>query len=128
MRKPITIKIGRMPENDCVIEEKLAEDLHAIIVFHYNGDIWIEDQGSRFGTLVNKESVTKKLLSRGDLVQIGFTQILWEKFIPEELTLDPIQKKDDEIISAKKTEDLNAETTSGLNKQIASPQNFNQKP
>ncbi len=71
-------RIGRNPSNDLVINDRAAEDFHAVIMLSEENLIFIEDQNSRYGTLVNGERISKVQLFPGDEVQIGFSRIDWE--------------------------------------------------
>jgi pSer/pThr/pTyr-binding forkhead associated (FHA) protein len=71
-------RIGRNPANDLVINDRAAEDFHAVIMMSDDSLIFIEDQNSRYGTLVNGERISKVQLFPGDEVQIGFSRIDWE--------------------------------------------------
>ena len=71
-------RIGRNPSNDLVINDRAAEDFHAVIMLGEDNLIFIEDQNSRYGTMVNGERVSKVQLFPGDEVQIGFCRIDWE--------------------------------------------------
>jgi hypothetical protein len=71
-------RIGRNPSNDLVINDRAAEDFHAVIMLGEDNFIFIEDQNSRYGTMVNGERVSKVQLFPGDEVQIGFCRIDWE--------------------------------------------------
>jgi hypothetical protein len=71
-------RIGRNPSNDLVINDRAAEDFHAVIMLSEENLIFIEDQNSRYGTMVNGERITKVQLFSGDEVQIGFCRIDWE--------------------------------------------------
>jgi hypothetical protein len=78
-------RIGRNPSNDLVINDRAAEDFHAVIMLSDENLIFIEDLNSRYGTIVNGERVTKVQLFPGDEVQIGFCRIDWESrtgFLP----------------------------------------------
>jgi len=61
-----------------VINDRAAEDFHAVIMLSDENLIFIEDQNSRYGTIVNGERVSKVQLFPGDEVQIGFCRIDWE--------------------------------------------------
>lgn len=70
-------RIGRSPDNEIVIKDKVAEEYHAVLKIQ-DEDTWIEDLGTRYGIIVNQNRVSKYRLKAGDTVQIGFTQIEWE--------------------------------------------------
>jgi hypothetical protein len=61
-----------------VINDRAAEDFHAVIMLSDENLIFIEDQSSRYGTMVNGERISKTQLFPGDEVQIGFCRIDWE--------------------------------------------------
>jgi predicted component of type VI protein secretion system len=69
-------RIGRHPSNDFVIQDRAAEDFHCVL-FHENGEVWIEDLQTRYGVVVNGSRVQQALLRSSDTVQIGFTRIDW---------------------------------------------------
>jgi hypothetical protein len=61
-----------------VINDRAAEDFHAVIMLSDENLFFIEDQNSRYGTMLNGERITKAQLFPGDEVQIGFCRIDWE--------------------------------------------------
>ena len=61
-----------------VINDRAAEDFHAVILLNEENLIFIEDQNSRYGTIVNGKRISKIQLFPGDEVQIGFCRIDWE--------------------------------------------------
>jgi pSer/pThr/pTyr-binding forkhead associated (FHA) protein len=71
-------RIGRNPGNDLVIQDRAADDFHAVISVEENNVVYIEDLSTRFGTYVNGERIKNARLSPGDEVQIGFSRIDWE--------------------------------------------------
>lgn len=74
------VRIGRDPH--CQIS--LADDVyvsrhHAFITFE-DGNWWIEDLGSKNGTLVNRAHILdRELLNAGDVITIGHTQFRVEQ-------------------------------------------------
>lgn len=69
---PITT-IGRAPTNDIVIQDTFASSEHALIILR-NGQWWLEDKGSRNGTLLNNDAITTPIIiTDGDVVSIGST-------------------------------------------------------
>lgn len=73
------VKIGRDPTNQVVVaEDTFASRHHAWITFE-DGDFWIEDLGSTNGTLLNGHPVVKRqILSTGDKVRVGHTELTFE--------------------------------------------------
>lgn len=70
---PVT-SIGRANGNTIVLPDGFASGQHALIV-RRNGRWWLEDQGSRNGTLLNDVNVTETaVLTTGDLIEIGGTE------------------------------------------------------
>jgi pSer/pThr/pTyr-binding forkhead associated (FHA) protein len=69
---PITT-IGRAPTNDIVIQDTFASSEHAQIILR-NGQWWLEDKGSRNGTLLNGDPITTPIIiTNGDMISIGNT-------------------------------------------------------
>ena len=78
--------IGRSPECNLPLDEPLASRQHTEVVFE-TGLYWVQDCGSRNGTLVNGEKITaRRELKDGDEIGIGATRIkfLWDKSQQEE--------------------------------------------
>ncbi len=65
--------IGRGGECDLVLPHDVVSRMHARIVA-CEGQLWIEDAGSRHGTVLNGKPVTRSLLSVGDRIQLGGPQ------------------------------------------------------
>ena len=74
-----TIRIGRAPDNDIVIDDDSVSTEHARIDLVPNQlmdgliDIFIEDLGSTNGTFVNQAPVKRQQLQNFDYVRIAFT-------------------------------------------------------
>lgn len=69
---PITT-IGRAPTNDIVISDNFASSEHALIMLR-NGQWWLEDKGSRNGTMLNGDPITAPIIiTNGDIISIGST-------------------------------------------------------
>ncbi len=64
------VTIGRLPDNDIVIENPAVSGHHAC-VFRDGDRFAIEDLGSRNGTFVNERRVTRHTLTHGDVVLVG---------------------------------------------------------
>lgn len=68
------VTLGRAP--GCAVslrDDTYASSVHAR-VFEADGELWVEDLGSRNGTFVNDERlVTPQRLRRGDRVKVGST-------------------------------------------------------
>lgn len=70
---PVT-SIGRSSENVVVLDDEYTSNEHALISLH-NGRWWLEDLGSRNGTLLNDLQVeTAIVVTTGDVVEIGRTR------------------------------------------------------
>lgn len=81
------LKIGSSPSCDIVINNEYVSAHHADITVLDNGDILIEDKGSRNGTFigVNKQRLQpgqEYTIHRGDRVMLGNEPLRWEK-IPQ---------------------------------------------
>jgi len=69
LKKKVTC-IGRLAENDIVIDNIGVSRLHAKIIVEENGQVYIEDQGSANGVKVNGLPLQRSPLYPGDEVQI----------------------------------------------------------
>ena len=68
--EPITT-IGRAPTNTIVLESSFISTEHARIIYK-DRSLWVEDIGSRNGTLVDQRPVTQATaVSPGSLLQVG---------------------------------------------------------
>jgi len=66
-----TVRLGRDPSNDLIIDDTRASRQHAEIVLA-NPETWLlRDGGSRNGTLVNGEPISRTILEAGDVITIG---------------------------------------------------------
>ena len=75
--QPIT-SIGRAPSNTIIISDTYASSQHALLTWR-EGQWWLEDQGSRNGTLLNDTRITAPtVVSAGDVIGIGRTQLKLE--------------------------------------------------
>jgi hypothetical protein len=68
--------IGRSKDCDITISDPTVSELHAYI-YTMHGKVIIEDLGSRNGTRVNHEKVSKKILEDGDGIIIGCTGLVF---------------------------------------------------
>lgn len=75
------VTIGRSPSADIRIEGSSVAFNHAILVWS-DGNLWIEDQGSVAGTLVNGNSVSRKALTTSDSITIGDFRLRLEALEP----------------------------------------------
>ncbi|MCC6603946.1 MAG: FHA domain-containing protein [Anaerolineae bacterium] len=74
---PIT-SIGRSASNTIVLPDGYASAEHALII-RRQGQWWLEDQGSRNGTLLNEVAVQKAaVISAGDVIAVGGTLLKLE--------------------------------------------------
>ncbi len=70
-------QIGRSPEADIMISDSRVSRLHARLEKTEKGWV-ILDLESKNGTRVNGELVKEKLLSSGDVIQIGPVRLVYE--------------------------------------------------
>jgi serine phosphatase RsbU (regulator of sigma subunit)/pSer/pThr/pTyr-binding forkhead associated (FHA) protein len=68
--EPIPFRIGRQPESDLIIRDSRASRTHARILFE-QGEYVIEDCGSRHGTSVNGQRITRQPLHNSDRIEFG---------------------------------------------------------
>lgn len=70
---PVTrdrVTIGRGPGNDLVLDHATVSKTHALVT-RSNGQLLVEDQGSRNGVIVGGAHVGRTLMSPGDAIQVG---------------------------------------------------------
>ncbi len=71
---PTTIRIGRSPDNEVVVDRPSISRLHATIVYHnlpQGGGYWqIVNQGAN-GTFINNLSIERVLITNGDRLQLS---------------------------------------------------------
>ncbi len=77
---PVPVTVGRADDNTIALDgDEFASGHHARIESQLDG-VWILDLGSTNGTFVNGERVQgRRQLHRGDLVQIGDTELRFER-------------------------------------------------
>ncbi|OUU23810.1 MAG: hypothetical protein CBC13_04665, partial [Planctomycetia bacterium TMED53] len=66
-----TVRLGRDPSSDLVIDDTRASRSHAEIVPAAEGTWILRDGGSRNGTRVNGELIDRSVLEAGDVISIG---------------------------------------------------------
>ncbi|MFO7603900.1 MAG: FHA domain-containing protein [Gammaproteobacteria bacterium] len=72
------ITVGRRPNNDIQLDDQTVSGTHAIfLVLHH---VYVEDQNSTNGVLLNGKRVGKRQLEHGDMVRIGRHEL---KFIDD---------------------------------------------
>jgi pSer/pThr/pTyr-binding forkhead associated (FHA) protein len=70
------VKIGRAPDNGLALGDTRASRYHARVLSQ--GDAFLlEDLESTNGTRVNDRPVTRRILTQGDVIQIGKTKIVF---------------------------------------------------
>ena len=66
-----TWRIGRSQDNEMTIDDSSISRRHAEINRDSNGQFIIYDRGSTNGVFINNKKITKKILSEGDIIEIG---------------------------------------------------------
>lgn len=87
VNKP-SLAIGRHPDNDICIDDKVVSMQHAVIeAVEEKGSqkYYIRDLGSTNGTYVNGKKITHKKLDNEDMVRVGLNSF---KFVDED-ALEP---------------------------------------
>ncbi len=75
--QPVTT-IGRNEQNAIVLDDSYASGEHALLAWRGN-QWWVEDLGSRNGTLLNGAPLTSStIIAPGDIISIGDTQLKLE--------------------------------------------------
>jgi len=72
------LTIGRTSHNDIQLDFRFISRRHAVIATD-NNRTRIIDWGSRNGVFVNKKRITEKILSPGDVITIGLTDLRYEE-------------------------------------------------
>ena len=67
---PIPFLIGRQPDNHLILRDSRVSRVHARILVEDDGYV-LEDTGSRHGTFVNGQRVTRKKLEASDKIEFG---------------------------------------------------------
>ncbi|MCB5179265.1 ABC transporter ATP-binding protein/permease [Streptomyces antimicrobicus] len=66
-----TLRIGRAPDNDLVVDDLVVSRRHAALTAHADGTYEITDLGSHNGTYLNGVRVVRARVHEGDTVGIG---------------------------------------------------------
>ncbi|MFF9011610.1 FHA domain-containing protein [Streptomyces sp. NPDC014870] len=66
-----TVRIGRAPDNDLVVDDLVVSRRHAELRAHPDGTYWIQDLGSHNGTFLNGAPVTEARVTPDDIVGVG---------------------------------------------------------
>jgi len=77
--------VGRKVDKDLVIADPRVSRDHAEIVLE-NGQFCVVDLGSKHGTFVNGEKVTRRLLERNDRLEFGVRDVAYVIFNPQHST------------------------------------------
>ena len=69
------VVIGRNMDCECLLSDTTVSAYHARLLFHH-GQWWVEDLGSKNGTLLNDEKVlSPAVIVNGDTIKCGQTDI-----------------------------------------------------
>ncbi len=75
--QPVT-SIGRSPTNTLSIPDTYASGQHSLLTWR-EGQWWLEDRGSRNGTLLNQVRIDgPTVVSAGDIIGVGHTKLKLE--------------------------------------------------
>ena len=75
------ITIGRLSENDIVVDDAHASRHHMQIIQHDDGHYTLSDFGSTNGTYVNGQRISGEIvLNPNDIVRIGNTTLPWRMY------------------------------------------------
>jgi hypothetical protein len=71
-------RLGRLPDNDIVLNDKRVSRHHAEVV-ERDGRWLLRDTGSTNGTAVNGKVLKETALKRGDVISLGGLEITWQQ-------------------------------------------------
>jgi hypothetical protein len=74
-------RVGRLPDNDIVLDDKRVSRYHAELS-EKSGGWMLRDTGSTNGTAVNGKIVKEAVLKPGDRISLGGLEVLWEQGAP----------------------------------------------
>lgn len=111
------ITIGRLPENDIVIDNLSVSRKHAVIHSVRSGYV-LRDMGSKNGTLLNGEKVEHGELKAGDAITIGKYEIIFQITTGEESNTDTL---DQTVIIPRFHSESGLKEKDPLNKQATAP-------
>ncbi len=83
-----SMSIGRANTSDIILTDQGVSRLHCVVTRAGDGRYFVEDRGSRNGTIVNGGVVTRAELAAGDRIQLGSEAVLqfgWFDEAEEEL-------------------------------------------
>ncbi|MER7958947.1 FHA domain-containing protein [Streptomyces sp. NPDC096030] len=66
-----TVRIGRAPDNDLVVDDLVVSRHHAELKARGDGTYWIQDLGSHNGTFLNGRPVAEARVTPDDIVGVG---------------------------------------------------------
>jgi hypothetical protein len=75
---PQRTTLGRLPDNDLVLEDPKVSRRHAVVERRPEGFV-IRDLGSTNGTFVNGRRVAERLLAPGDVILLGDTRLRFDR-------------------------------------------------
>ena len=70
-------RIGKNPKNDLVLNERTADEFHAILELSESDELIVSDLNSKYGTFVSTKKIKSHILQPDEKLQIGFTTIDW---------------------------------------------------
>jgi pSer/pThr/pTyr-binding forkhead associated (FHA) protein len=77
------ITIGRLPNNDIVVNDPLVSKNHLQIIQDDFGNFRLADFGSKNGTFVNGKKVSGEVrINPNDIIRIGNTTLQWRNHFP----------------------------------------------
>jgi diguanylate cyclase (GGDEF)-like protein len=76
LKTGVTVTIGRAPEAEVCLDDEGISRQHARVIVREEGDVILEDQGSRNGTFVGDNQITRQVLASEDVIRVGGATVL----------------------------------------------------
>ena len=121
LREGDTVQIGRVPDNNVVLNNSHVSRHHAVLVWRGEG-FELSDLGSSNGTLINGERITQpRILQDGDVIRLYTVDVSYKEIKQEIARTDdgPVEHKTYVVLSS--TPQANLTVSAGLQEGLKIP-------